>query len=396
MPYRYHRIDRESLVAFARELVKTPSPSTREGAVAQLVAEEMRRLGFHEVRVDRLGNVLGHLGQGGGKELLLDAHMDTVGATDRTRWSHDPFGAEIEDGILYGRGACDMKGALAAMIYAGKALVESGVEMDGRLTIAAVVQEEPCEGAALRHVLEEEGVHPDWVLLGEATGLQLSRGHRGRIEFQITVHGRSCHAASPQRGVNAIYDAARVIVGLELLAPQLASDSFLGKGSIAVTEISSEAGSRNAVPDACTLVVDRRLTNGETEAKALAELRRIVARESVDATIEIPEYRGQSYTGEEIRARQHFPYWATPANDPFLLKSASVVEEVLGFVPHMGAWDFSTDGTYTSGVAGIPTIGFGPGEERFAHAADERVPIEDLASAAQVYAQLAATMLETR
>ncbi len=386
-------IDRDSLAAFAQSLVRTPSVSTQEGEVAALVAEEMRTAGFDEVRVDRMGNVLGRIGPGRGKKLLCNAHMDTVDVGDADAWPRAPYGGEIEHGVLYGRGASDMKGAVAAMVYAGKALRESGIRLDGDYYVAAVVQEEPCEGLAMRHIVEAEGLRPDWVVLGEATNLQVSRGQRGRIEFRIDVRGRSCHASAPERGVNAIYEAARLIVGLELLAPQLNQDSFLGKGSIAVTDIRSVAGSRNVVPDRCTLYADRRLTIGETEAKALAEIKRILTREGVEGTVDVPEYCDISHTGLEVRAREYFPYWVTSEGEPLLQTTVAVVEDALGFVPHVGKWDFSTDGVYTAGVAGIPTIGFGPGEERYAHTVDDQIRLKDIESAAKVYAELAVRML---
>jgi len=386
-------IDRDSLAAFAQTLVRTPSVSTQEGEVAALVAEEMQEAGFDEVRVDRMGNVIGRIGPGRGKKLFFDAHMDTVDIGDADAWSRDPFGGEMAHGVLYGRGASDMKGALAAMVYAGKALRESGVRLDGDLYVAAVVQEEPCEGLAMRHIVEVEGLRPDWVVLGEATNLQVSRGQRGRIEFRIDVRGRSCHASAPERGVNAIYEAARLIVGLELLAPQLNQDSFLGKGSIAVTDIRSMAGSRNVVPDRCTLYVDRRLTIGETEAKALAEIKRIFTREGVEGTVDVTEYCDISHTGLEVRAREYFPYWVTSEGEPLLQTAIAVVEDALGFVPHVGKWEFSTDGVYTAGAAGIPTIGLGPGEERHTHTVEDQVRLKDVESAAKVYAELAIRML---
>jgi putative selenium metabolism hydrolase len=389
-------IESDALAVFAQKLVSTPSPSTQEGEVAALVAEEMRQVGFAEVAIDRMGNIIARIGPDRGKKLLYDAHMDTVGVGDMTCWKRDPLGGEVQQGVLHGRGASDMKGALAAMVYAGKALVDSGVSLEGDLYVIAVVQEEPCEGLAIRHVIEEKPLRPDWVVIGEATNLQLARGQRGRIEFCINVRGRSCHASAPERGVNAIYEAARVIVGLELLAPTLNHDSFLGKGSIAVTEISSKSSSRNAVPDGCLLCVDRRLTTGETEAKALSEIRRVLTREGVNAEVEVTEYRDISYTGYEVRARQNFPFWVTPENDPFLRATANLIEDVLDFTPHVGKWDFSTDGVYTAGVAGIPTIGFGPGEERYAHTVEDQVRIKDLESAAKVYAELAVRMLGKR
>lgn len=386
-------IDRDALIAFAQRLVQTPSPSTQEGAVAVLLAEEMRHLGYDEVRVDAMGNVIGRIGPADGRKLLYNGHMDTVGIGEDAAWSHAPYGGEIADGVLYGRGAMDMKGALAAMVYAGRALKEGATPLHGALYITAVVQEEPCEGAAMRHIVEQEGLRPDWVVIGEATNLQLARGQRGRIEMIIETRGRSCHASAPERGVNAIYEASRLVVGLELLGPQLNQDSFLGRGTIAVTQIHAEAGSHNVVPDLCRLTADRRLTIGETEAKALTEVRRVLTREGITGKVEVPLYRAQSYTGCLVETPQAFPYWITSEDEPLLLAASRVIEAELGFLPRLGRWDFSTDGVYTMGVAGIPTIGFGPGEERYAHTVEEQVRIQDLVAAAQVYAALAQQLL---
>jgi putative selenium metabolism hydrolase len=256
-----------------------------------------------------------------------------------------------------------------------------------------VVHEEQCEGLAVAHILAQNGLRPDWVVIGEPTDLQLARGQRGRVLFRVSVKGRSSHASTPERGVNAIYGAARAIVSVELLAPQLAQDAFLGRGSIAVTEINSTSASRNAVPEGCTLYVDRRLTAGETEAKALAELRRAVGREGLECSIQVADWTARSYTGLPLAARQVFPCWVTSQDAPLVGVVARAVEETLGFVPQLGRWDFSTDGVHTAGVAGIPTVGFGPGEERYAHAADERVRVQDLEAAARVYADLAVRLL---
>jgi len=385
--------DEAELYRFAQQLVRTPSESGQEGAVAELVAEEMRYVGFPEVRIDALGNVIGRIGPEDGPALLYDAHMDTVGIGEPSAWPHDPYGGEIADGVLYGRGACDMKGALAAMVYAGQMLCMAQAPLKGPLYVVAVVQEEPCEGAAIRHVIEREGIRPNWVVLGEATNLQLARGQRGRLELRVRVRGRACHASAPERGVNAIYEAARLVVALELLSAQLGHDSFLGDGTVAVTEIISKAGSHNVVPDHCELYIDRRLTIGETESAALRQVRRAAAREGVDAEFEIPVYRAESYTGVLIEQRESFPYWITPEDEPLLVQAARTIERELGFVPRVGKWEFSTDGVYTMGIAGIPTIGFGPGEERYAHTVQDQVRLRDLADAARVYAALALAML---
>lgn len=381
------------MIQFLRRLVQTPSLSAQEGAVAELIANEMWHLGLPEVWIDPMGNVLARLGPGGGPTLLFDAHMDTVDVGDPANWQHPPYEAAVEGQILHGRGTVDMKGAIAAMIYGAKRLLDAGLPRRGSLVLAMVVQEEPCEGLAIREVIEEQDIHPDYCILGEATNLMLARGHRGRLEACIDLRGKSSHAALPDAGLNAIYAAARVIVGIELLAQQLNHDSFLGRGSIAVTEIDSLAESRNAVPHRCTLYVDRRLTSDETEVKALTELRRVVSREGVAAEIAVSEYQAASYTGYPCQARQYFPAWVLPENHPFLLRSSQALEGVLGARPRSTCWQFSTDGVYTAGAAGIPTLGFGPGEERYAHTSDEQIRLMDVVTAARGYAAIAEAIL---
>jgi putative selenium metabolism hydrolase len=404
--------DRSDLVAFLQDLVRIPSTSTKEKAVAERLAEEMRRVGFPKVRQDRIGNVIGCLpstspstrsGRGSGRRgnstglrLIYNGHMDTVSVSDPDSWTHDPFGAQIEDGVLYGLGACDMKGSLAAMVYGAKALIDAGVQLAGELCLVGIVQEEPCEGFAMQVLVEEEGVKPDFVVLGEPTNLQISRGQRGRVEMKVTVRGRSCHASTPEQGRNAIYDAAKLIFGVELLAPQLADDPFLGQGSIAITQIESSAASRNAIPDTCSFYIDRRLTLGETEAKALAEIQGIIAREGVEAKVNVTEYQATSYAGYECRAKEYYPPWALDQDHPLVQITARAIRETLGYRPRIGQWAFSTDGVYTMGRANIPTVGFGPGEERFAHTADDQTRLADVVAAARVYARLAVEVLGLR
>ena len=386
---------RNDLTTFLRDMVRTPSLSTQEGAVAERIVAEMKRLGFRDVRTDRIGNVVGWIGPDHGPVLMLNGHMDTVRVSDPETWSHDPFGAEVEDGLLYGLGACDMKGGLAAMVYGAKLLRDAGVSLKGDVVVACVVQEEPCEGIGSRVLIEEEGVRPDWVVLGEPSGLDITRGHRGRLEMQIVTHGRSAHAAYPHLGENAIYTAARLVFGLELLAGQLGDDAFLGPGTLAVTGISSSASSRNAVPYRCELIIDRRLTLGENETMALAEVQRVIAREAVQAEVEVTEYNATSYTGYDCHAREFYPAWVMPEDHPLVAAAVRAARAQLRRRPQVGHWDFSTEGAYTAGVAGIPTVGFGPGDPRQAHTADEHIRLADVYAAAEVYARLAVELLGT-
>jgi putative selenium metabolism hydrolase len=383
----------EAMAAFLQDLVRIPSLSTQEEAVAARLAKEMEQVGFEEVWTDRIGSVIGRVGAKRGPKLLFNGHMDIVNVGDLDRWQHPPYAAVIEDGVLYGRGTCDMKGGLAAMVYSVKTLLDAEVELAGDLYVVGVVQEEPCEGLAMQVLVEEEGIRPDFVVLGEPSNLQVRLGHRGRVEMQVEVRGTAAHAASPELGNNAIHNAARLIFGIELLASRLATDPFLGQGSVAVTGIESRAASRNAVPDSCTFYIDRRLTLGETERKALAEIQSLINTEEVDAQVGVTEYRATSYAGYDCRVREAFPAWVMPEDSPLVQAVARSVRDALGYRPRMGRWGFSTDGTYTAGVANIPTVGFGPGEERYAHTRDEQIRLNDVVDAARVYARLAVELL---
>ncbi len=391
--FRLSLQDQTDLVTFLRDLVQTPSPSTQEGAVAERVIAEMTRLGFRDVCTDCIGNVVGWIGPGHGPLLMFNGHMDTVRVSAPESWTHAPFGAEIEDGMLYGVGACDMKSGLAAMIYGAKLLRDAEVALKGDVVVACVVQEEPCEGLGSRVLIEEDDIHPDWVVLGEPSDLGISRGQRGRLEMSLVTHGRSAHAASPDLGDNAIYTASRLVFGLELLAEQLANDDFLGPGTLAVTSISSRASSRNAVPDRCELIIDRRLTLGENETMALAEVQKVIAREGVRAEVEVTEFHATSYTGYACHAREFYPAWVIAEDHPLVMAAVRALREQLKRRPRVSRWDFSTEGVYTAGVAGIPTVGFGPGDPRHAHTANEAVRLADVYAAAEVYARLAAELL---
>jgi putative selenium metabolism hydrolase len=385
--------DQANVTAFLRELVQTPSPSTQEGPVAERIAAEMTQLGFRDVRTDRIGNVIGWIGPGTGPLLMLNGHMDTAQVSDPATWRHDPFGAEIKDKALYGLGTCDMKGGLAAMIYGAKLLRDADTKLKGDVVVACVVHQELCDGTGSRVLIEDEGIRPDWVVLSEPTDLNVSRGQRGRLEMRLVTHGRTAHAARPDLGNNAIYTAARLVFGLELLGEQLGNDDFLGPGSLSVTCISCSAGGRNAVPDRCELIVDRRLTAGENETKALSEVRRVIAREGIQAEVAITEYDVESYTGYACHGRSCYLPWVMAEDHPLVIAAVQAVRAQTRRRPAVGRWDFSTEGVFTAGVAGIPTVGFGPGNPRRSHTVDEHVRLADVYTAAEVYARLAAELL---
>ncbi len=331
--YQRPRMERERTQAcseFLRHLVQTPSLSGQETSLARMVATEMHSQGLPSVRADRIGNIIGRYGRRRGPILLLNAHMDTVDIGNPDAWTHDPFSGEVSEGKLYGRGSVDMKGALAAMIHGIGLLAQHDVDLPGEVVIAAVVQEEPTEGMAIRVLMEEEGLSPDWVILGDPTNLQLARGQRGRMEMHVSTFGRSYHSATPAQGENALYGAARLIFGIELLNAGLMTDSVLGPGTIAVTELTSMAGSRNAIPDRCDLIIDRRLTLGETAARALSEVEGVLQREGVRGQVETGYFRSTSYTGYETEGPEVYPAWLLPEDHPLLTRTLASLEKAWG------------------------------------------------------------------
>ncbi|MBN1486134.1 MAG: YgeY family selenium metabolism-linked hydrolase [Anaerolineae bacterium] len=379
--------EQESLLDFLRRLVMTPSLSGDEGRVAELVMGEMRQLGFDDVWMDAAGNVLGRIGDPTGPMLMLNSHMDVVKISTPESWRFDPWGAEIHDGRLYGRGTCDMKAGLAATVYGAAKLARQKSALKGQVLVACVGLEEPSEGTGTRVLFEEDGIRPAWVVIAEPSNLQIVRAQRGHMEMILTVRGRSAHSSAPHLGENAIYAAARLVFGLELLADQLPEDPFLGPGVLAVTEIRSQAVSRNAIPDLCQLILDRRLTVGETEVLSLNEVQRIIAREGVAAEVRLIEESVQTHTGKVYHVRRASPPWAFDERHPLIRAMVKAAHDV-GLRPSLTRWHFATEGAYSAGVAQVPTVGFGPGDPALAHTCDEYVDIDQVYAAAAAYTAL--------
>jgi len=384
--------EEQELVAFLLDLLAVPSLSGKEGQIAQRIEAEMRRLGFDEARIDGLGNVIGRIGEGP-RLVAFDAHMDTVDAGDRAQWSFDPFRPRVYEGKVWGRGAADQKSGLASMVHAGRIIRELGLGRDLTVLFIGSVQEEDCEGRAWKYLVEEEKIRPELVVLTEPTSLNICRGHRGRMEIQVEVRGRSCHGSAPERGDNAIYKAARLALEIERLNEKLPVDPFLGKGTIAVTEVTSGSPSLCAVPDTARLHIDRRLTAGETKETAVAGIHEAAHSAGIpEAMIFVPEHHEPSYTGRVFPFEKYFSTWIIEESSPCLEKAASAYAVLFGREPKVGKWAFSTNGVGIVPPYGIPCLGFGPGNEAQAHAVDEYCSIEDLPRAAAFYAALVATL----
>jgi len=252
--------------------------------------------------------------------------------------------------------------------------------------------EEPSEGTCTRVLFEKDGLNPTWVVVTEPSNLQVVRAQRGHVEMTLSVRGHSAHSSVPDLGQNAIYDAARVIFGLEILAEQLLEDPFLGPGVLAVTDIRSHAVSRNAVPDRCDMIIDRRLTVGETESMALLEVQRVIAREGVEAKVRVIEEEVTTHTGQVYKVRRASMPWAMEERHPLVRAMCDAARDV-GVRPQLTRWHFATEGAYTAGVARVPTVGFGPGDPAIPHTCNEYVVIDQLYTAAQAYSALALRLL---
>ena len=378
---------REDLADFLSDLVSIRSFSAGEREVVERIRREMVKVGFDEVIVDGLGNILGRIGNGK-KVIAMDAHIDTVEVGNEKLWKVDPFSGEMKDGVIYGRGASDQKAGMAAMVYGAKIMKEEGLTGDFTLYVTGTVMEEDCDGLCWRYIIERDGIRPDFVVITEPTNLNIYRGHRGRMELQIRTVGRSCHASAPERGVNAIYRMARIIAEIERLNERLKDDPFLGKGTIAVTQIFFKSPSQNAVADECTIQLDRRLTAGETRESVIEELKGAITLAGEEAEIVELFYDRPSYTGLSFPVEKYFPTWVMEEDSEIVRKTVAAYREVFGAEPFVDKWTFSTNGIATAGVFSIPTIGFGPANEIYAHSPDDQCPVDHLVRAAAMYALL--------
>jgi len=380
---------RKPVTDLLADLVHTPSLSTGEQDVVKRLAYAMEDLGYDEVTVDPLGSVIGRIGNGPVK-IVYDSHIDTVDVGSRDEWEHDPFEPVIlpdaGGGILHGRGASDDKGGMAAMVHGAALYKKIGFLSDVTLYVVGSVQEEFCDGLALEHVLTKVLPRPDLVVLGEATKCQVFRGNRGRIEVLIRAAGSSCHASAPERGHNPVYDLAPVISEIKELNARMPKGEFLGSGSVALTKIECETPSLNAVPGSATIYLDRRLTEGETPEGALEEIRNLPAVRAMNGRVEILTYESTSFTGATASQEKRFHTWVTPEDHVGVKAGIEAGRVALGEQLTTGHWVFSTNGVASMGKLGIPTIGFGPGDEIHAHSAHDQCPVDDLVKAIAWYA----------
>ncbi len=382
---------RDDIITFMRDLVAIPSMDSQIKDVGLRIQAEMQHLGYEAVWFDSMGNIVGRIGEGP-RSILYDSHIDTVGIGDPAEWAWDPFQGKVENGVLYARGASDEKGSTPGMVY-GLAFAKRLGLLEGWTAYYFGNMEEWCDGIAPNALVEHEHIRPDYVVVGEPTKLQVYRGHKGRVEMKVVAKGKSAHAASNELGENAIYKLLPVIAAISTLEPALGDHLFLGPGKITVTDMDVKTPSINAVPNEATIYIDRRLTFGEDPKAEIERIRQLSPQENRDKgdiIVEMLHYDAPSYTGFVFPVDKIFPAWAID-EDHLLVQAGVTACRMIGLPEHKpGKWDFSTNGIYWAGKAGIPTIGFAPGDEKTAHTVLDSVSLEDVVKSTEFYAILPA------
>jgi len=378
------------LVAFAQRLIQTPSLPGEEGNAARLVRSEMQSLGYDDTWIDEVGNVVGVIGgTGGGRSLMFNTHLDHVDVGDVGGWPFPPYEGSIVDGVLWGRGAVDIKGPTAAQVYGVALLKQAGVALPADVYVAGAVQEEV---GGLGSLELARTTRTDRAVIGEASNNELRRGHRGRIELIVRVTGRACHASAPERGINPHYSLASFLRALRDM--DTLEDPFLGAETFAPTLLFTDQTSANVVPGEVRLHIDWRTVPQRSPEDIRSEVADRLERALLDGAggqVTIKELRLRAYTGVERELPAAFPSLVIEESDPMLGAARAALEEVFGHPVPVSRWTFATDGGHLF-AAGIPCIGFGPGDERLAHTNREHVAVADLPKAALGNAVLAAAL----
>jgi putative selenium metabolism hydrolase len=371
-------------VEFLQHLIQTPSLPGREEELARLVVAEMVALGYDDAEADDIGNVVGTIrGRGEAPPLVFNTHLDHVDVGDPARWPHPPFGGEIHQGRVWGRGAVDIKGPLAAQVHAAAALLRD--RPPGDVLVTAVVQEE-VGGVGARALARR--LEPGLMVVGEPSSNQVRRGHRGRTEILVHLVGRSVHASVPDCGLNPLISLGRFLARLDQV--ERVEHPELGRSSVAPTLLRTDQTSANVVPGEVWLTCDWRNVPGEAPERARAALERLargVADPGLEIEVTIPVQPMVSWTGRSMDTSAAHPAYLLPADHPAVVAATMVAAEC-GASEGAGLWHFATDGSHFF-EAGWTPVGFGPGDEALAHTVDEHVEITSLELALRVNEQLA-------
>lgn len=387
----------ENAIDFARDLIRIPGLSGNEAAVADRVLDEFRALGFDDAWSDEVGNVFGRIrGRGEGPTVMLCSHLDVVDVGDAEDWEYPPFEGVVADGFLHGRGAMDIKGPLALQTYAAARFVHD--RPAGALVVGHTVFEER-GGWGIRHFLEHGDFRPDVLVIGEATNGDLCIGHRGRAEIVVELIGRAGHASAPERALNPLDGLGAVLAALRDFAAQLPADPILGASTAAPTRVETLPRSNNVIPERARITLDWRVLPTVTAESAAptveAFLReRVELDEGLELRVRLGTERQRSYTGLEQDREVFTSGFLMDPDAPIVRAAAAAIAEATGSEPTVRPWTFATDGGYARGVFGIPTLGFAPGQERYAHTARERLDLDDARRVFDAYPALLRALFE--
>ena len=372
---------REELIQFAQSLVRVKSMSGQEGEIIKLIEKKMYTLGYDEVIIDSMGNIVGRIGNGE-KAIMFDSHVDTVEVNDEEKWDISPFSGEIINGRLHGRGSVDMKSGVAASIYAGAIAKKAGLASGKSIYVSCGVFEEDCDGENLKHLFKELDFKPNYVIICEPSNNKITFGHKGKAQVSIKTHGVSAHGSAPEKGINAIYEMAEIIQRVEKTNTELMKKAG-PKRTLVMSRISSVSASLNAVPSECEVYLDRRMVPGESEEAIRQEMDKLV--EGKNATWEVGTLYRKSWTGMDIKYEPFHLAWKIDLDHELTKACIVAYSENFGKEPtEFDFWDFSTNAV-TPVSMGIPTIGFGPGEYKLAHMRNESCDVDQIVEACGFY-----------
>ena len=377
----------DDFIAFCQRLIQTPSVSGQEGAVALLIQEEMKKLKYDEVWVDPVGNVIGLLkGNSSRPTLCFTGHMDTVPPGDEKKWEYPPFSGKIVEGYLHGRGAGDMKCGMGAQVYLPAMIRHADLKpaVIGDIYVVAVVQEEQ-GGLGSKYLDESLKKEIDYAVNSEPTSNRINTGHRGRAELSVSFMGKAAHASRPWQGINPFFDLAKFLLDLRELEMARFKDS---KSTAVPTICKSDTETSNVIPGQCTLTVDWRDVPGESESGIMDKIKSILPK---SGTAQFVEYDLKTYTGKTLRMRRRKSPFSTDPDHPVVKAMVAAVEATLNREPGVAWWEGATDCGYFA-EAGIPIVGFGPGDSKYSHTSRERISLEMLSDAVRCFPAIVATL----
>lgn len=376
---------REQIILLTRQMVTTPSLSGNEGRVAEIVRAAMQTLDFDEVWTDAAGNVIGVVRGGNGPATLLNGHMDVVDIGNPDDWEHPPFGAEIHDGLMWGRGSADMKGGLASMIFAAGLLKQLEHPLPGDVIVAAVGLEE-VGGWGTRLLLEDKRLKAvGRAVVGEPTNNRLLPGHRLRMILKVSINGPGGHASLSDPEANPVIALARFICGLPQVTAALRRQ--VGYLTITPTTTTSFPTASNVITPEVTQALDIRAAPGTTPDKITPELQRLLQQslgQECWGQVQPDKLQVRTYTGITLEVEDVAPGCVLPEEDEWLKESRAKLGVALGEDPLGETARFTCDASRLN-EAGIPPVIFGPGDIALAHSSVERIPLEQIFDSTVAY-----------